>query len=91
MVGIHQQRRCCILDAKMGTIVLTEPDWLNIRQRIMADYPASVMLVKSATKRELGFTIRSHESWDVKTGYIRDIRLDFYDDTKETFFRMKYM
>lgn len=86
-----------------GTITLTHNAWHEIRDRLMEDYPRSYLLLNSVMKRELGFTVRNHReypkdeddviydsngSWVL---YKEVICLDFYDDVKETFFRMKYL
>jgi hypothetical protein len=52
-------------------------------------------------QRELGFTTRLHREWLVENNsggeydgygdYQESIYLDFVDDNKETFFRLKYL
>jgi hypothetical protein len=51
-------------------------------------------------QRELGFTTRLHREWIAEDGagqydgygnYQESIYLDFVDDAKETFFRLKYL
>jgi len=72
-------------------ITLSQKQWAEIHRSIAQEYPPSYLLVRSVTKRELGFTPRTHSVWDVKTGYTTEICLDFYDDSKETWFRLKYL
>jgi hypothetical protein len=79
------------------TIKLNEREWNKVRDFVFADQPASVRLIRDTMKRELGFTVRHHQEkiYDGTegTGYsIKNyICLDFYDDVKETWFRMKYL
>lgn len=78
-------------------ITLTEDEWTQIRKRLKEDYKwkPSVLLIRAAMRRELGFTTRLHEHWvddgDIGSGYRITMYLDFYDDAAETFFRMKYL
>jgi hypothetical protein len=78
-------------------ITLTEERWVQIRKQLKAEYgwKPSVLLIRETMKRELGFTIRSHEHWvdggDLGSGYRITMYLDFYDEAAETFFRMKYL
>ena len=77
-----------------GTVVLTESEWAQIYEQLAQEYPPSHLLMRSVMRRELGFTVRRHrrwlpESWDHPT---RDeIHLDFYNDSAETFFTIKYL
>jgi hypothetical protein len=85
-------------------IQLDEEQWLIIYNRIAQEYPASVLLISSARKKELGFTVRKHREWvsrnrgdiwgtpESRTGYTKEwVCLDFYDDVKETWFRLKFL
>jgi hypothetical protein len=78
-------------------IALSEEEWTRIRKQIKAEYDwkPSVLLIRETMKRELGFTTRAHQHWvndgDIGSGYRITMYLDFYDDTIETFFRMKYL
>lgn len=76
-----------------NTIVLSEKEWTPIRKRLKEDYAwkPSVLLIRESMKRELGFTVRSHEEWDSRIGYTVSICLDFYNDQQETLFRLKYL
>lgn len=73
------------------TIKLKEREWNKVKDFVFADQPASVRLIRNAMKRELGFTVRYHTEWVDGVGYKHDVCLDFYDDVKETWFRMKYL
>ena len=89
-----------------GTITLEVNQWRLIKEQLDREYPRSYTVISSATRCELGFTIRTHKhffsckdevgevyydpngSW---MAYKIVICLDFYDDAKETFFRLKYL
>jgi len=82
----------------MKPIVMSEPDWLKLRQHLFQTQPRSVMLTRWKMKEVLGFTDRLHTVWiDNKInkwggmGYEqRQIHLDFFDEAKLTFFLLKY-
>lgn len=72
-------------------ITLTHDEWGDISERISMEYPRSVLLVRAKMKEVMGFTTRTSDpQW--KYGSPRyTYHLDFYDESKETFFRMKYL
>lgn len=72
-------------------IKLTRKEWRDIRLALAKEYPLSVLLIRDVMKRELGFLDRVHTEYDHQTGSTSTICLDFYDDAKETWFRMKYL
>lgn len=72
-------------------ITLTEKQWAKIYQQIAQEYPPSYLLIRHVMRRELGFLSRTHREWDALTGYVTTIHLDFYDEGKETWFRLKYL
>ena len=73
-------------------ITLTEKQWGKIHKLIAQEYPASYLLIREVQKRELGFTTRRHRYWDTSDTYWKEeICLDFYDEAKETWFRLKYL
>ena len=85
-----------------NSIRLTTSQWHQIRQLIRQEYPTqgSVLIIRSVMQRELGFTTRLHREWIAEDGagqydgygnYQESIYLDFVDDAKETFFRLKYL
>ena len=66
--------------------------WNAIRGKLAKENSPSVMMIRSAMKRELGFTVREHKDYDYVSGhYLNVIHLDFYDDAKETWFRLRYL
>jgi hypothetical protein len=71
-------------------IVLTHPKWAKLRERLTNDYSPSVMMLSYRMKEKLGFTVREHIYWAKQSGYITDIRLDFYNESKRTMFLLKY-
>lgn len=47
----------------MKPVVLSLSQWTILRNQIIDDYPASVMLIKERMKSTLGFTVRQHSEW----------------------------
>jgi hypothetical protein len=78
-----------------NSIVIDEGKWLEIYNSIAREYPRSYLLIREVQRRELGFNVRRHNGWvkddDIIGHYESQIVLDFYDDSKETWFRMKYL
>ena len=74
-------------------ITLSVSNWTKIRKQIKAEYSMtpSIFMIRDAMKRELGFLPRLHTEWSEQQGIIEIVYLDFYDDAKETFFRLKYL
>jgi hypothetical protein len=81
------------------SLTLTEKQWSEVHSKLYQEYHSrpSVLIIRSVMRRELGFTVRRHSRWIEDTdqrhfGYYRDeIVLDFYDEAKSTFFRLKYL
>lgn len=85
------------------SIKLTEKEWKVLRRRLAEEYKwkPSVLIIRDVMRRELGFTTRYHREWVPDPGsagaydgygqYVEFIYLDFFDDEKETFFRLKYL
>ena len=82
-------------------MIKLDPDcWRLIHARLVDEYPASVMLIRSRMREVLGFTVREHHEW-VELGKNQNGRsygqtqfwicLDFYDDAMESWFQLKYM
>jgi hypothetical protein len=71
-------------------IVLTQSKWYTLKERLTNDYSPSVMMLSYRMKDKLGFTVREHQEWSHQKGYITDIRLDFYNESKRTMFLLKY-
>lgn len=52
------------MQVKTQTIIFdSESDWERVRQRIIAQYGLSIVLVSWRLKRELGFTVRRHKAY----------------------------
>lgn len=69
--------------------------WEKLSQQLHRDYPRSIMILRKRMKEKLGFTVREYKDWDQNIGkyggYRKNcIMLDFYSETKRTFFIMKY-
>jgi hypothetical protein len=75
----------------MTTLVFSHQDWQKIRIRITEEYGPTFFLIRSRVERELGFTSRNHREWYHNSGWNKDIRLDFRDPTRATFFQIKYL
>jgi hypothetical protein len=71
-------------------IVLSQDKWYKLKNRLTNDYSPSVMMLSYRMKDKLGFTVREHREWTEQSGYITDIRLDFYNESKRTMFLLKY-
>jgi hypothetical protein len=76
-------------------IELSRHQWNSLLERLKQDYPASVLLLREKTKAKLGFVPREHKDWDNDIGKYGGwrkncIMLDFYSESKRTFFIMKY-
>ena len=72
-------------------IKLTVDSWNKIQSQLMIDYPKSVVLIRDAMKRKLGFTTRNHREWKPEmVSYEEHVMLDFYNEPKRTMFLLKY-
>lgn len=80
-----------------GTIILRKQQWDSILQQLKTEYPPSVFLIRTKMREVLGFTPRLHRQWiseshEYSRGYYRErVHLDFYNDSAETFFTLKYL
>jgi hypothetical protein len=73
------------------TLIFTERQWNKVYNRIRQDYGDAVILISWRLKEELGFTVRRHQDYDPVNGHMKDdIRLDFYNEAKMVFFKLKY-
>jgi hypothetical protein len=74
-------------------IALTVKEWADIRNRLREDYAwkPSIFMIRDTMRRELGFLPRFHRVYHEQTGYTETVCLDFYDDSIETMFRLKYL
>lgn len=75
----------------MTTLVIPLKDWEPIRSRICNEYGNNFFLIRYRVERELGFTSRNHKEWYHGIGWKQDIRLDFRDPVRATFFQLKYL
>jgi len=74
------------------SIQLSHKEWQRLKKVIREEYGDSVILITWRMRDVLGFTVRRHHGYDPVTGHgFDDIRLDFYDEVKKTWFIMKYM
>lgn len=77
----------------MKPLVLTEQNWAKLRYQLNLSQPRSVMLSRSKMREVLGFTPRTHTDWkddEVSLRPVTMVHLDFFDDSKRTFFLLKY-
>jgi phage portal protein BeeE len=74
-------------------LTLTVGEWTRIRKQLKEEYAwrPSVVLIREAMKRELGFTIRYHKTYTEQRGTEEIIYVDFYSDAAESYFRLKYL
>jgi hypothetical protein len=79
----------------ISSIRLSEIEWLSIEKKIGENYPPSVLLLRFAMQRELGFTTRRHTEWttdsDFGTGHKIVVYLDFYSEEMKTLFILTYL
>ena len=76
------------------SIQFTMEEWVQLKLKMTKDYELkpSVFMIREVMKRELGFTTRVHRQWDPgMVNYQEHVVLDFWNDEKETFFRLKYL
>jgi hypothetical protein len=71
-------------------IKFSRDEWIPLQQRLLKEHGLAIMNISWVCRRELGFTIRRGQLCN-DSEYSTDIYLDFFDDTKETFFRLKYI
>lgn len=89
----------------MKPVTLTPLQWKILRDELHKEHPASVFMLRSKMRNRLGFTVREHKEYyinekfeeqaqrgeDTTHGWYKDVvHLDFYSETKRTFFLMKW-
>jgi hypothetical protein len=75
----------------MKSIKVTPENWISIFTKIQNTHPRSVWLLRDNMKKVLGFTPRSHSSWDrERFRYADTLYLDFFDEKKQIMFMIKY-
>ena len=76
------------------SIQFTVEEWAQLKLKIVKDHELkpSIFMIREVMKRELGFTTRMYRQWDPgMVNYQEHVLLDFWNDEKETFFRLKYL
>jgi len=76
------------------SIQFTVEEWTQLRLKIAKDHELkpSVFMIREVMMRELGFTTRVHLQFDPgMVNYQEHVLLDFWNDEKEIFFRLKYL
>lgn len=77
----------------MKALKLTLNQWQRINVEIAKHHPKSVWLVRTKMRKVLGFTPREHREFVPKMSgghYETMIHLDFYDESQQTMFLLKY-
>ena len=76
------------------SIRFTVEEWEQLKLKLVKEHELkpSIFMIREVMKRELGFTTRTHREWTPEmVHYQEHILLDFWNDEKETFFRLKYL
>jgi hypothetical protein len=76
------------------SIKFTMGEWEQLKLKLVKEneLKPSIFMIREVMKRELGFTTRMHRQWDPgMVNYQEHMLLDFWNDEKETFFRLKYL
>lgn len=76
------------------SIKFTMVEWEQLKLKLVKEneLKPSIFMIREVMKRELGFTTRMHRQWDPgMVNYQEHMLLDFWNDEKETFFRLKYL
>lgn len=74
----------------MSTIRLTVEQWRRIREQLHAEYPASVLLLKTRMRSVLGFTVREHNEWVDAANSARAQTTDLFATGQEGWYRDKH-
>lgn len=76
----------------MPTIKLQPQEWPPILVKIEQEYGKAAAYISFVMKRELGFQCRYYNFWNSSTQKaMREIHLDFDNESAATFFRMKFL
>jgi hypothetical protein len=54
-------------ETSVSTLKLTTRQWRNIRNELHKEHPRTVMMLKSKMKSVLGFTVREHSGYRLRT------------------------
>ena len=79
-------------------IVLMPEKWETLKEHLLTQHPKSNILLSWKCKEKLGFTVRNHVQWETlhlatgikKNQLVNIICLDFYNDSVQTMFRLRY-
>lgn len=72
----------------MSTLKLTRSQWDSIRKELHKEHPNSVFMLRERTKRVLGFTVREHIGYRLRTPKeLDDYRKQDNDPADTLFFR----
>ena len=77
-----------------NSIQFTMEEWVQLKLKLVKEHELkpSIFMIREVMKRELGFTTRMHRQWDPgMVNFQEHVLLDFWNDEKETFFRLKYL
>ncbi len=75
-------------DKPIKHLELTESEWARVKARLIEDFGQKI-LISWVLKRECGFTVRSHTTWNDNRHRVV-ICLDFYDERMKTWYILKY-
>jgi len=92
---------------KKNLIIFHRPsEWTELAERLINEYGPS-MMISFTCKRKLGFTVRHHkglvphttiaweltkdEGWQHRYHYEEQVHLDFYNETQQSWFMLKYL
>jgi hypothetical protein len=92
---------------KKNLVIFHRPDeWSLLMTQLLKDYGQKIA-ISTVCRRELGFTIRRHkglvphpldtwevmksEGWNHRYHYEDQIHLDFYNESAQTWFVLKYL
>jgi len=73
------------------TLAISHHAWNKLKEKIIEDYGRATVLISWRLRDRLGFTVREHieynqEDWRNS----HTIRLDFWDDSMQTMFLLRY-
>lgn len=91
---------------KKNLIIFHKPnEWDIIFSKILADY-GNKMAISFVLRRELGFSVRAHQglvphsqenleimgsNWPYKMHYENQIHLDFFSESAQSWFQLRYL
>jgi len=73
------------------TLTISYRAWNKLREKIIEDYGQTTVMISWRLRETLGFTVREHRDYNQDHWETRHtIRLDFWDDSMQTMFLLKY-